>query len=58
MQGEDGYSPYLKYAQDAAGRSTSSRPSGDHPRQFDNSLYHGVLAATSCACQRRHGRSP
>ena len=43
MHGEDGYSPYLKYAQDSGG-AIHFVATEDHPRQFDTSLYHGVLA--------------
>jgi hypothetical protein len=42
MHGEDGYSPYLKYVQDRSG-AVHFVATEDHPRQFDNSLYHGVL---------------
>ena len=42
MQGRDGYSPYLKYCQDSAG-AVHFVATEDHPRNFDNSLYHGIL---------------
>ena len=41
MKGRDGYSPYLKYAQD--GDTIHFVTTEDHPRNFDNSLYHGFL---------------
>lgn len=40
--GRDGYSPYTKYASD--GRDTIHFvATEDHPRNFDNSLYHGFI---------------
>lgn len=40
--GRDGYAPYLKYASD--GEDTIHFvTTEDHPRNFDNSLYHGFL---------------
>ena len=42
MHGLDGYSAYLKYAQDSAG-AVHFVATEDHPRKYDNSLYHGVL---------------
>lgn len=40
--GRDGYSPYVKYA--ANGRDTIHFvATEDHPRNFDNSLYHGFI---------------
>jgi hypothetical protein len=41
MKGRDGYSPYLKYAQD--GDTIHFVATEDHPRNYDNSLYHGFL---------------
>jgi hypothetical protein len=42
MSGRDGYGPYFKYAFD--GRDTIHIvATEDHPRNFDNSLYHGYL---------------
>jgi hypothetical protein len=42
--GRGGYSPYLKYASN--GRDTIHFvATEDHPRNFDNSLYHGFLRA-------------
>lgn len=42
FMGRDGYSPYTKYASD--GRDTIHFvATEDHPRNFDNSLYHGFL---------------
>jgi hypothetical protein len=43
MRGKDGYSPYLKYCQDRTG-AVHFVATEDHPRNFDNSLYHGVIA--------------
>lgn len=42
MVGRDGYSPYLKYVQD--GDTIHFVTTEDHPRNFDNSLYHGFLS--------------
>lgn len=42
LHGRDGYSPYLKYAYDGAG-TLHFVVTEDHPRNFDNSLYHGFL---------------
>jgi hypothetical protein len=42
LQGRDGYSPYLKYAYDGRG-TLHFVATEDHPRNFDNSLYHGFL---------------
>jgi hypothetical protein len=42
LKGRDGYSPYLKYAFD--GKDTVHFvATEDHPRNYDNSLYHGFL---------------
>jgi hypothetical protein len=42
LRGRDGYSPYLKYAFD--GKNTIHFvATEDHPRNFDNSIYHGFL---------------
>jgi hypothetical protein len=42
LNGRDGYSPYLKYAYDGEG-ALHFVATEDHPREFDNSLYHGYL---------------
>lgn len=42
MRGRDGYCPYLKYAYDGAG-TLHFVATEDHPRHYDNSLYHGFL---------------
>lgn len=42
MQGQDGYSPYLKYAQDSEG-AVHFVATEDHPAVYPNSLYHGML---------------
>jgi putative BNR repeat neuraminidase len=42
MKGRDGYSPYLKYAYDGDG-TIHFVSTEDHPRNFDNSLYHGFI---------------
>jgi hypothetical protein len=42
LRGRDGYSPYLKYAYDGNG-ALHFVATEDHPRNFDNSLYHGFL---------------
>jgi hypothetical protein len=42
LRGRDGYSPYLKYAFD--NQSTIHFiATEDHPRNYDNSIYHGIL---------------
>jgi hypothetical protein len=42
LHGRDGYGPYFKYAFD--GKETIHiTATEDHPRNFDNSLYHGYL---------------
>jgi hypothetical protein len=40
--GRDGYSPYLKYAYDGEG-TIHFVMTEDHPRNYDNSIYHGFL---------------
>ncbi len=42
LRGRDGYSPYLKYAFDNK-RTIHFVATEDHPRNYDNSLYHGFL---------------
>jgi hypothetical protein len=42
IQGQNAYSPYLKYCQDRSG-AIHFVATEDHPQTFDNSLYHGVL---------------
>jgi hypothetical protein len=42
LRGRDGYSPYLKYAYDGNG-TLHFIATEDHPRNYDNSLYHGFL---------------
>jgi hypothetical protein len=42
LYGRTGYSPYLKYAYDGKG-TVHFVTTEDHPRNFDNSLYHGYL---------------
>lgn len=42
MKGRDGYSPYLKYAYDGKG-TIHFIATEDHPRNFDNSVYHGFI---------------
>jgi hypothetical protein len=42
LYGRDGYSPYVKYAYDGKG-TIHFVTTEDHPRNFDNSLYHGYL---------------
>lgn len=44
LRGRDGYSPYLKYAFDDRGSGTIHFiATDDHPRNYDNSIYHGFL---------------
>lgn len=42
LYGKGGYSPYLKYAYDGKG-TVHFVATEDHPRNYDNSLYHGYL---------------
>src|SRR5262245_21617951 len=42
LHGKGGYSPYLKYASDGKG-TVHFVSTEDHPRNFDNNLYHGYL---------------
>lgn len=42
MEGFDGYAPYLRYAYDGAG-TLHFMATEDHPRHYDNSIYHGYL---------------
>jgi hypothetical protein len=42
LKGRDGYSPYLKYAYDNKG-TIHFIVTEDHPREYDNSIYHGFL---------------
>jgi hypothetical protein len=42
LRGRDGYSPYLKYAFDGK-ETVHFIVTEDHPRKYDNSIYHGYL---------------
>lgn len=42
LHGKGGYSPYLKYAYDGKG-TIHFVATEDHPRNFDNNLFHGYL---------------
>ena len=42
FKGKDGYGPYVKYAYDGDG-TIHFVATEDHPRNFDNSLYHGIV---------------
>jgi BNR repeat-containing family member len=42
LYGKGGYSPYLKYAYDGKG-TLHFVATEDHPRNYDNNLYHGYL---------------
>jgi hypothetical protein len=42
LRGRDGYSPYLKYAFDNE-QTIHFIATEDHPRNYDNSIYHGFL---------------
>ena len=42
LYGKGGYSPYLKFADDGKG-TVHFVATEDHPRNFDNSLFHGYL---------------
>lgn len=42
LRGRDGYGPYTKYADDGHG-TIHFLATEDHPRNFDNSLYHAML---------------
>lgn len=46
LYGKGGYSPYLKYASDGKG-TVHFVATEDHPRNFDNSLYHGFLRSNT-----------
>jgi len=43
LRGRDGYGPYTKYAFDAASDTVHFVSTEDHPRHFDNGLYHGFV---------------
>lgn len=43
LKGRDGYSPYLKYAFCKKQDAIHFVATEDHPRNFDNSLYHGFI---------------
>jgi hypothetical protein len=43
LKGRDGYGPYLKYAFDEKSGTLHVVTTEDHPRNFDNSLYHGIV---------------
>ncbi len=43
LRGRDGYSPYLKYAFDETSGTLHFIATEDHPRNFDNSIFHGFL---------------
>jgi hypothetical protein len=42
LYGKGGYSPYMKYAYDGKG-TVHFVATEDHPRNYDNSIYHGYL---------------
>lgn len=42
FHGRNGYSPYMKYCQDRTG-AVHFVATEDHPREYDNSLYHGII---------------
>ncbi len=42
LRGKDGYGPYTKYASDGD-KTIHFVATEDHPRNFDNSLYHGFI---------------
>jgi hypothetical protein len=44
LRGRGGYSPYLKYAL-GGGDTVHFVATDDHPRNYDNSIYHGYLKA-------------
>ena len=46
LKGRDGYSPYLKYAFDGS-EKIHFIATEDHPRNFDNSIYHGFLSGNN-----------
>ena len=56
LYGKGGYSPYLKYADDGKG-TIHFVATEDHPRNFDNSLYHGYRPQRRDVQDRRHARS-
>jgi hypothetical protein len=46
LRGRGGYSPYLKYAYDGKG-TIHFVATEDHPRNYDNSIYHGFIRGNS-----------
>ncbi len=42
LRGRDGYGPYMRYADDGHG-TIHFLATEDHPRNYDNSLYHGMI---------------
>jgi hypothetical protein len=50
LKGRDGYSPYLKYAYDAGTGTLHFVATEDHPRNYDNSIYHGMLRRDGEIC--------
>jgi hypothetical protein len=45
LKGRGGYAPYVRYAYDPAEGNLHFIATEDHPRSFNNSIYHGVLTA-------------
>ena len=61
LKGKGGYSPYLKYAYDAATGTLHFVATEDHPRNYDNSVYHGMIRPDGEICfsdGRRAGKLP
>jgi hypothetical protein len=50
LKGRDGYGPYMKYAFDEGTGTLHFVSTEDHPRNFDNSIYHGMLRADGEIC--------
>ncbi len=53
LYGKGGYSPYLKFAYDGKG-TVHFVATEDHPRNFDNNLYHGYLRDGDAVSLERH----
>ena len=50
LKGRDGYGPYMKYAFDESTGTLHFVSTEDHPRNFDNSIYHGMLRRDGEIC--------
>jgi hypothetical protein len=57
LRGRGGYSPYLKYAHDGQG-TVHFVVTEDHPRNYDNSVYHGTIRDGSLCLSDSTRRGP